>query len=53
MQLVFADPEKAKIEAEKQRLKAQTACMFSTNPWKPNMSNKTDMTRSVVRMNIR
>ena len=47
------DPEAPKIEAEHAKRKAEIARLNQTGAWKPNAGYKTDMVRSVVRMNIR
>lgn len=46
------DPELPKIEAEKTKKREEIKRLAATGPWKPNMSSKSDMTRSIIRMNI-
>lgn len=47
------DPEAPKLQAESDRKLAESKRIASTGSWKPTQSNKTDMVRSIVRMNLR
>ncbi|KAF5829309.1 hypothetical protein DUNSADRAFT_16277 [Dunaliella salina] len=47
------DPEVPKIKAEAARRKEEASRLAAAGPWKPNMGRKTDMVRSIVRMNVR
>ncbi|KXZ46873.1 hypothetical protein GPECTOR_40g607 [Gonium pectorale] len=47
------DPEAPKIDAEHARKKAEAQRLASSGPWRPNNSQKTDMVRSIVRMNLK
>ncbi|KAG2495287.1 hypothetical protein HYH03_006560 [Edaphochlamys debaryana] len=47
------DPEVPKIEAEHNRRKAEIARLAGSGAWRPNNAGKTDMVRSIVRMNLR
>jgi len=47
------DPEVPKIKAEAARRKEEASRLAATGAWKPNMGRKTDMVRSIVRMNVR
>lgn len=47
------DPEGPKIAAERARKAEEHKKLAASGPWKPNLAaTKTDMVRSVVRMNI-
>jgi hypothetical protein len=46
------DPEVPKMEKEAAKKKAESARLATTGPWKPNIAYKTDMCRSIMRMNI-
>ncbi len=46
------DPIEPKLEAEHQRKVEESKRLATTGPWRPNMSYKSDMVRSVVKMNI-
>ncbi|GFR42114.1 hypothetical protein Agub_g2957 [Astrephomene gubernaculifera] len=47
------DPEAPKIESEHARKKTELERLANTGPWRPNNSQKTDMIRSIVRMNLK
>ncbi|KAJ9522631.1 hypothetical protein QJQ45_019712 [Haematococcus lacustris] len=47
------DPEVPKLQAMAAKVKEEQARLAVTGPWKPNFSTKTDMVRSIVKMNIR
>lgn len=47
------DPEVPKLQKEAATKKAERERLQSTGPWKPNIAYKTDMVRSIVRMNLR
>ncbi|GIL58765.1 hypothetical protein Vafri_13750 [Volvox africanus] len=47
------DPELPKLEADHARKKAEQQRLASTGAWRPNNSQKTDMIRSIVRMNLK
>ena len=46
------DPEVPKLEKEAAKKKEERTKLAATGPWKPNIAKKTDMCRSVMRMNI-
>lgn len=46
------DPEVPKIMKEKEAKKAVQAKLAASGPWRPSQGQKTDMIRSIVRMNI-
>ncbi|GLC37426.1 hypothetical protein PLESTB_001587300 [Pleodorina starrii] len=47
------DPEVPKLEAEHARNKAEQQRLATTGAWRPNNAQKTDMIRSIVRMNLK
>ncbi|KAG2454791.1 hypothetical protein HYH02_000626 [Chlamydomonas schloesseri] len=47
------DPEVPKIEAEHAKRKAEIARLANSGAWRPNQGPKTDMVRSIVRMNLK
>mmetsp|Transcript_24220 Transcript_24220/g.52925 ORF Transcript_24220/g.52925 Transcript_24220/m.52925 type:complete len:340 (+) Transcript_24220:316-1335(+) len=46
------DPEGPKMKAESEKKKAESARIAASGAWRPNMSYKSDMVRSIVKMNI-
>jgi hypothetical protein len=46
------DPLEPKLEKEHARKVAESARLAVTGAWRPNMSYKSDMVRSIVKMNI-
>lgn len=46
------DPEEPKLQKEHQRKVEESKKLAVTGAWRPNQSYKTDMVRSIVKMNI-
>ncbi|PNH11892.1 hypothetical protein TSOC_001211 [Tetrabaena socialis] len=47
------DPEAPRLDAEHARKKAESQRLANAGQWRPNDAKKTDMVRSIVRMNLK